>query len=336
MRLVVHPCCCTFGCTIVVLPPSASQLSCLPVLSFMAPKSQERAFRAVVLKKSLVLTGGYSGKQFVPATQEFDFIRGGGDAPQGDVARKECVRISHTESWLCEIAAAQPTYLRPLKRVRIVRELTQLVAGGDAAGIDAQMAALPFDSDDSDDAETPKKQPAPHKRKRKNHSPAVAGPATCKVVEVSEEPTPRSNKICVCAAVDSRRRLWLDTEALPWLIQYIKAEKESGGLEPVVDEPQEQTGDRIYWNFRDNNWQARAQAVDGAWLQRSAGIKRKQKSGDLDFESAKKAARAELEEWVAKVDRGEITNENAGKAERVIRDRGESSVVAEGEAGRQL
>ena len=299
----------------------------------MAPKSRERAFHPVVLKRSLVLTGGYSGKQFVPQTQEFEFICDGGEVPQGGVARKECVRISHKEAWLNEIAAGEATYTRPLARVRIVRELTELVAGGNAAGPDAQMAALAFDSEDSDDAETPKKQPAPSKRKRNNNPPAVAGPATCKVVEVAEQPTPGSKKIFVHAALDCRRRLWLDTEALPWLIQYVRAEKASGGLQPVVQEPQLQTGERIYWNFRDNNWIARAQAIDGTWLQSSRGIKRKVKNMVLDFESAKKLAFTELSDWVAKVHRGEITAKNAEKAEGIIRDGGESSAAAEGEAG---
>ena len=304
--------------------------------SLMAPKSRERAFHAVVLKRSLVLTGGYSGKQFVPDTQEFDFICGGGEIPQADVVRKECVKISHKQAWLNEIATGEAMYMRPLARVRIVRELSQLVAGGDAAGPDAQMAALAFDSEDSDDAETPKKQPTPSKRRRKSNAPAFAGPETCKVVEVPEQPTPGSKKIFVHAALDRCRRLWLDTEALPWLIQYIRAEKASGGLQPVVDEPQAQPGSRIYWNFRDNNWIARAQAVDGVWLQASRGITRKQKSSNLDFESAKAAAFAELSEWVAKVDCGEITNKNADKADRIIRGGGESSAAAEGEAGRQL
>ena len=87
----------------------------------------------------------------------------------------------------------------------------------------------------------------------------------------------------------------------------MKEEKASGGLDPVEDAPASTVVERrIYWNFRDNNWIARAQAVDGTWLQATRGIKRKQKASQLDFEEAKKAAFGELEDWVAKVARGEI------------------------------
>ena len=279
---------------------------------YLMSSSKEKAFHPVVLRRSLTLSGGYSGKQFVPETRQFEFIRGGGETCAGSVEVKECVRISHKETWLCELATGLPKYQRPLKRVRIVRELTQLVVGlsGDAAEVDSKMAALAWDSDDSDDAETPKKGPAPARQRKKKNTPAVAGQVTCKVVEVPEEPTPRSQKISVCAALDQRRRLWLDVEALPWLIFYIKEEKATGGVAPVDDEPPAMPASRIYWNFRDNNWIARAQGVDGAWLQTSRGIKRKQKASQLDFEEAKAAAFSELSEWVAMVDAGVITQNN--------------------------
>ena len=282
----------------------------------MAAKSKERAFHALSMTRSLTLTGGYSGKHFVPQTRDFEFTRGCGETAAGAVELKECVAISHKEAWLCEIATGQPKCQRPLARVRIVRELTQLL-GGDAVEVDKKMAALAFDSDDSDDAnETPKKVSAgPRKRVTKN-TPAVAGVATCKVVEVQEQPSPRSKKILVYAALDKSRRLWLHVHALPWLIQYIKEEKASGGLDPVEDAPSSTVVERrIYWNFRDNNWIARAQAVDGTWLQATRGIKRKQKASQLDFQEAKQVAFGELEDWVAKVAAGEITKKSEESAE---------------------
>ena len=273
----------------------------------MPPRSREKAFHAIAMKRALTLTGGFSGKQFVPETREFEFTRGCGETAAGGVEVKECVRVGHKEAWLCEIATGQPVYHRPLARVRILRELTQLVAS-DAEQADKQMAALAFDSGESEDnAETPKKEAAQPRKRNKNNTPAVAGLATCKVVQVPEQPSARSKKIWVKAALDVHRRLWLDVDALPWLLHYVKAEKATGGIEPIVDEPPDQPASRIYWNFRDNNWIARAQAVDGSWLQTSRGVKRKQKSSHLDFEAAKKAAFDELQNWVAKVDAGEIT-----------------------------
>ena len=290
----------------IVVQPRWRGPCLIRLCSPMASKPKEKAFHAVVLRRSLTLSGGFSSKQFVPQTREFKFPRGcGGSAGEEDEA-KECVRVSHKEMWLCELATGQPKYQRPLARVRIVRELTQLVAGV-VAEADSKIAALAFESEDSDCAETPKKGPAPPRQRNKKSTPAVAGTVICKVVEVPEQPTPRSKKISVCAALDGQRRLWLEVGALPWLIAYVKEEKANGGLAPVEDDSPARPLSRIYWNFRDNNWQARAQSVDGTWLQISRGVKRKQSTLRLDFEEAKAAAFSEVSEWVAKVDAGDIT-----------------------------
>ena len=136
----------------------------------MAAKSTERQFHALSMRRTLTLTGGYSGKHFVPQTRDFEFTRGCGETAAGAAELKECVAISHKEAWLCEIATGQSKCHRPLKRVRIVRELAQLL-GGDAVEVDTKMAALAFDSDDSDDAtETPKKhQRVQEKGTQKTH-----------------------------------------------------------------------------------------------------------------------------------------------------------------------
>ena len=263
------------------------------------------------MTRSLTLTGVYSGEHFVPQTRDFEFTRGCGETAAAPSVTKECVAISHKEAWLCEIATGQPKCQRPLARSRIVRELTSLLGGDHAECVDTKLAALAWDSDDSDDANETlslsKNTPAGPRKRRTKNTPAVAGVATCKVVEVREQPSPHSKKVLVYVALDKSRRLWLDVHALPWLIQYMKEEKASGGLDPVEDAPASTVVERrIYWNFRDNNWIARAQAVDGTWLQATRGIKRKQKASQLDFEEAKKAAFGELEDWVAKVARGEI------------------------------
>ena len=121
----------------------------------------------------------------------------------------------------------------------------------------------------------------------------------------------RGTKISVYAALDERRRLWLHVDAVTWLIQYIRDEKESGGLAPVEDVSsavsETKPSSRIYWNFRDDNWTARAKASDGSWLQISRGVKRRQKQDHLDFQTAKQAVFNSMEAWVAAVDAGDIS-----------------------------
>ena len=135
-----------------------------------------------------------------------------------------------------------------------------------------------------------------------------------RLVEVRTQPGRSSKKISVFAALDELRRLWLDVDSVEWLIQYVQAEKANGGVMPVEEDPEDSSTvaeadqcARIYWNFRDDNWIARAKGVDGTWLQTSRGIKRRQKAESLGFEAAKQAVYEEMEQWVADVQAGQIT-----------------------------
>ena len=272
----------------------------------MPPKAKVKTFHPVTTTRSLTLSGGYApSKQFVPETRNFSFTRGGGGRGVDDADLRECVRVGHRESWLCELTTGLAVYHRPLARVRILKELCQLVAGGSEA-TDKKMASLAFDDGDSDEVETPTKAPRPS-RERKKKTTAVAVPELCKIVEVREQPKPGSSTTSVFAALDKQRRLWLHVDSLSWLVEYIRQEKELGGVDPVAEDTDEPQVPRIYWNFRDSNWIARAQAIDGTWLQTSRGVKRKQRAEQLDFVETKKAVYSELEEWMARVAAGEIT-----------------------------
>ena len=281
----------------------------------MAAKCKEKTFHSVTLGRSLTVSGGYTPtKTFVPDSRMFAFTRGGGDAGNSREEVLECVRLGSRESWLCEMATGQAVFHRPLSRMRVFRMLTKALTT-DAGPVDKQMASLAFDDDISEEAETPTKSSAPT-RDRKKKSPAVAGMESaatevCKRVSVPSSPRRPGQLVTVAVALDKQRRLWAHVDALPWLLQYIKEEKEAGGVEPVVSSSVEESqASRVYWNFRDANWIARAKAVDGTWLQTSRGIKRKHKMALGDFQEVKAAAYAELVAWVAKVDNGEITKEN--------------------------
>ena len=285
----------------------------------MAPKSKVKTFHDLELGRSLTLSGGFCpSKQFVPLTRDFTFTSGSGEAAQGRSCVKECVLLSHKEPWLCEIATGQAVFQRPLARVRIIRDMCHQLANG-KGDVDKKLASLAFDDGDSEDVATPIKGQKPG-RDRKKKSTAVAGPEICKQLDMPAMPHSRASNVPVHAALDKQRRLWLDITALPWLIRFIKQEKEEGGVAPVEDalattaaaiaEDSKQTS-RIYWNFRDDNWIARAQAVDGSWLQTSRGVKRKHKAGSMDFAKAKHAAFCDLEEWVTKVETGEVSAEVA-------------------------
>jgi len=279
----------------------------------MAPKA--KPFRPVVLGRSLTLSGGFvPGKSFVPQSRHVEFICGGGGTA-GDIReKKECVLVSVKEPWLCEIATGQAVYNRPLSRVGILRQLKEILLDNSLQP-DAQMAALAFDDCGSEDMDSPLRTPK-KKKEKKTSAPKSLGAEISLLVQVPESWATQSTKISVYASLDSRRRIWLHVDALAWLIQYIRDEKESGGVAAVEDtrqESEEEETSRIYWNFRDGNWIARARAVDGSWLQASRGIKRRQKADALGFEAAKEAVYHELEEWVEAVRAGEVTRDSDSK-----------------------
>ena len=189
----------------------------------------------------------------------------------------------------------------------ILRELPDLVFAAfavDDSKSDSTLAALSFDDEDSDQLETPKKKSC-NRRAKKDSASVAAETLTCKLVKVPRSPTDRDSKVSIFALLDARGRLWLSVDAVPWLVDYVRAQKESGGVAPVVDEASvvaETT--RIYWNFRDDCWTARARCVDGTWMQTTRGIKRRQNHEQLNFPEAKQAVYVSLQSWVADVEAG--------------------------------
>ena len=275
----------------------------------MAPK--ERPFHTVAFGKSLTISGGYAPrKQFVPLTRHFVFIRGGGGTAKEEL--KECVQISCKEAWLCEMATGQCAYQRPLTRVRILRDLYQLTASGTVAS-DDKMASLAFDDEGDEESNAPL-QTSHRRRGKKKHDTSLAKEvAVCQLVRVPQSASSRDMKIPIYTALDERRRLWIHVHALQWLIQFIRDEKDSGGVAPVEDASavaEEQDKPRIYWNFRDDNWTARAQAKDGTWLRLSRGVKRRFKDDIHEFQHAKQTVYKELKNWVEAVMTDEVPDVN--------------------------
>ena len=242
------------------------------------------------------------------------FPRSGDDAPGSGPVLLECVLLGSKEMWLREMATGQAAYNRPLSRVRIFRVLTEALTGDDGA-VDQKMASLAFGDEEAEVVEIPELDKTPPRKRKVKSSVVTELPSStteiCKRVQVPSLPRPHAKQITVAVALDKQRRLWVHVDSLPWLLQFIKEEKEAGGVEPVesssVDEWQ---SSRIYWNFRDASWIARAKTVDGCWLQASRGIKRKHKLEQMSFQEAKAEACAQLEDWVGLVDIGQITGEN--------------------------
>ena len=267
----------------------------------MTSQKEVPIFHPIVHSRSLTLSGGYHpGKKYVPSTRMFPCIRGSGVE---DIVDKECVLVTHKEPWLCEMATGQCPYQRPLARSRIVREMCAIMCASPA---DIQMAALAFE-DENSDMETPVKKPRVRKPKvSSTATSSVVEAPLCRPIQVPEQMSSLGQKISVYAALDERRRLWLHVDSLPWLLRYVKEEKDCGGVPPVASPPALPEESRIYWNFRDDSWIARARNLNGNWLRTSRYIKRRQKVEGVSFQALKEAAFHDMEAWVASVERGDI------------------------------
>ena len=98
----------------------------------------------------------------------------------------------------------------------------------------------------------------------------------------------------------------MHVEDLPWLVQYIQAEKETGGVPPVLEESQEQAdGQWIFWHFEHSAWVARVQAPDGRKYRLERCVSRRQKREGLSRAETKALVYREVKEWAHLVKAGD-------------------------------
>ena len=271
----------------------------------MAPKQEKRkpgkSLAPVKIAEQITISGGFSKKQFVIHTREFQF----------DGVAVSCVPISNQEAWLCEMAADSPVYQRPMSRIRILQTLKEHVgATAQADVVDEKMGDLAFD-DDGPELEltprTPVKGPGPRKRSTKSVSASTVvehtDPEVTRSLEMPGTPSVTTPTVQVQVAYGDKK-LYIALQSLPWLIQYIAEEKASGGVAPVAhlgEDPNKKSG--IRWNHRDNTWQARMRRSDGTWSTKTKSVHaRMETEGDAlfgaDYEVAKKVVYDELEQWM--------------------------------------
>jgi hypothetical protein len=186
----------------------------------------------------------------------------------------------------------------------------QLIAKCGPETVDEKMQDLAWDDDGDDPASslhTPVKGQGPRTRARKKESaPALAekvDPPMIGTLEMQSLPDATLSPVHVCVTW-ADKKLWIALPHIPWLVQYVAAEKATGGVAPVIPETEDQgKSGAIRWNFRDNTWQARCRRADGSWVTNTKGVhKRIALEGDplfqCNFQAAKQAVYEELEKWV--------------------------------------
>ena len=99
----------------------------------------------------------------------------------------------------------------------------------------------------------------------------------------------------------NKKRRWIDEESIAWIITWVKAEVDSGGVDPVEHDGDPLTG--IWWDFRDDSWVAQRTSEDDEKkvARRGPVVKRVRTPGDPCFglpkEDAKKVVHKELSDW---------------------------------------
>ena len=218
----------------------------------------------VQIQQGLTIKGGLMRKAQVVPTKLFDY----------EGRQVTMVAISKSELWLSPIVAGTCASTRPLSRCQIFKRIWDLLGGGPLQPTHAlqadKMADLNFE-DDVADADGSPSSPVSQKHKRSKvpnklreavvdrvgvpasaSAAAVLGPAGAGGAAAAD--------LRHVIAARDKTKLYLEVDALSWLVQFVREEIVTGGVAAVVDEPvpdAASSGPNIFWDFHNDCWAAR-------------------------------------------------------------------------------
>jgi hypothetical protein len=262
------------------------------------------AWKPVQVQTQTAIHGGVGRKHHVLALERFEF-------EGGEVS---FVLVSPQEGWLCEVVAGQCSSRRPLTRSDIFRRLrlafTPEVADSicDVVPQDDRMQDLGFEDSPSSSQSPPAKA---HKRSRgKSYKGVVVRKIT---IPANPPAVPAVASNVGQAAVAANRevlaaikmnKLFLEIDALSWLVCFLRHEFEAGFVADVVSGPASVEeipgGPNLWWDFRDECWVCRERPMhsdDKRRRQRKSVRSRMAQGCDLHhmtFEAAKAFCHKEL------------------------------------------
>ena len=221
-----------------------------------------------------------------------------------------CASIGKSESWLCQLVTGNGKWCCPLKRCRVFGDLEQRLIKTLPSESADKMLSLSWEDE-------PEESSSALIKKRQRAKPSVVTESiefNRTVAEKLQMPlSPDDDRVSDVFCALHRKKLWIACRSIPWLVAYLGREKELGSLDPVpVSDPDTPRKQLIRWNFRDGNWQARAQSPSGKWYTHAKGIRNRQsKEGDqcygLDFQEAKQVVYEELVLWISAVEAGDAS-----------------------------
>jgi hypothetical protein len=245
------------------------------------PSGKPSAWQPVQIKKEFTVVGGFLKRPQVLPTKVFHH----------DGVPVEMIRVGSAELWLCSMAAGECAAKRPLGRVQVFKKLWAGLfedkQGGPA--IDAKMQALDFEDGDGASSGTSPDGKRPAKMAR-------SGPCV-RAVSLSTSASAAAETVEVVAA-RLGSKLFIATDALSWLVNYLRDELATCGVEPVASAAAE-SPPNIWWDFHNSAWVAYSQPeAAGKRVKLSKGVRcRRASGGDLagfTFEDAKQKVYEEL------------------------------------------
>jgi len=257
------------------------------------------AWAPVQVQHELTIKGGHMKRPQVVPTKHFVFEE-----------KAVCmVAIGKSESWLAPMCSGKCVSTRPMSRCRIFKLLWDALGGEDEpeqpAGED-KMAMLEFEggADSASDSQ-PSSSPGGDERKKKAaknakyHGPVVMRVCVPACASAAADPPALAaageTRVIACR---EKKKLFIEMDALPWLVNYAREELESGGVAPIPKEPAADTPS-IYWDFTNDCWTARVEDEFGKKSQKvRVGVKARMRRGkDLalfDFAEAKQKVYDEM------------------------------------------
>ena len=218
------------------------------------------------------------------------------------------VEIKKDESWLCEAATGKGRSARPLTRSSVIDDIRKALS----AVADKPEACMNADSDNKmgdmayeGEGEEPEIDPSPSKNEKKVAFEDIDGQVrTIKLpARWCSQNSSESEETHELMAVSWGKKLFIDSSSLSWLLQYLRDQVEAQNVPAVAGKDDIANGSCLYWDFRDQAWQARVLQPDGSYVRRQGAIKRRMSSdGDrchgLSFEEARQVVKSEMELWV--------------------------------------
>ena len=191
------------------------------------------------------------------------------------------VPVANSEDWVCQMASGKGAHQRPLARCKVMAELRRKVmehVSMDSAMVDP-MCDMTF-------ANAAPVKLRPQMRRDTDSSEAAVVPVLMKACPGASADAEGKRVLILMHG----HKMFMEVNALPWLLNYLLDELDSAGAEPVLESPKKDDA-VIWWDLHHDCWAGRFKTPDGKNVRKTASVRWRMGDagdlGDMSFEDAK-------------------------------------------------